>query len=247
MASLGPQLIALAELANLDAKGKQLRDKLESLPAAAKKGDETAKKISSDVDGVMLRKTTAETAKRSAELEMAEERQKIRKWEARANDVRGEREHAALSSEIGTAKRALRRLEEVVLEQMESIEGADKELATARKKQGEAEADSKSEWAKVAGDLDALRTELATIDARRSASMAKLPADTLKRYAAIAERRAGVGVAIILANDRCGACQRALPPQLSIQIQKGLALEGCPACFRLLVHHTMTAVEVING
>jgi predicted nucleic acid-binding Zn-ribbon protein len=49
-----------------------------------------------------------------------------------------------------------------------------------------------------------------------------------------------VGVAIIDGKDICSACNRAVPPQLCIQVMKGQIIESCPACMRLLVHHSMT-------
>jgi uncharacterized protein len=247
MAALGPQLIALAELAHVDAKAKALRDRLEHLPADARKADELHKKLVADVATVGLRKSTSESAKRTAEHEITEERQKVRKWEARANDVRGDREHAALTSEIGTAKRTMRRLEDDVLEHMEALEAADKDLANLQKKLDAAANNAKAEWAKVDADMTSTKAELAGIEAGRSAVLQKLPDALAKRYDTIAQRRAGLGVGIIDAQDRCGGCQRSVPPQLSIQVQKGLVLEACPACSRLLVHHTMTNTEVNRG
>ena len=69
----------------------------------------------------------------------------------------------------------------------------------------------------------------------------------IKRYEVIANKRQGVGVAIIDVKDNCGACHRAVPPQLVIQIQKGQVVESCPACNRLLVHWSMTKAPETAG
>jgi predicted nucleic acid-binding Zn-ribbon protein len=240
MSSVAEQLLTLAELARLDQRARSVTDKLESLPVAAKKADAAATKLKSDLDAAQARRSTALAAKKTAETEITDEKHKIRKWEARSNELRGEREHAALGSEIGGAKRHIRSLEDAVLEQMESIESADKDIASLSKKHEAAVADAAAEWAKVSGELAALREESAGFAVSRAALLAKLPAPVMKRYDTVAAKRGGVGVAVIDAKDICSACHRAVPPQLVIQIMKGAVLDSCPSCQRLLVHHAMT-------
>jgi hypothetical protein len=123
---------------------------------------------------------------------------------------------------------------------MESIEAADKDLTTLGRKHELAAADAAAEWAKVDGDLKAMRVESDGFAAGRKDLLAKLPAPVTKRYETVAAKRGGVGVAIIDAKDICTACNRAVPPQLVIQIMKGQVVESCPSCQRLLVHHGMT-------
>lgn len=241
---IAEQLVFLAELARVDQEAKTANDKLEALPAIAKKADAIAAKIKSELDGAQARKASAAAAKRSLEQEASDERIKIRKWEARANDIRGEREHAALTSEIGGAKRQIRDLEDSVLEQMESLEASGADIVKLEAKHAEATADAKSEYEKVADAVKELTGIVATLNGRKAVLLEKLPANVIKRYEQVAAKRQGVGVAVIDKNDACGACHMAVPPQLCIQVQKGQVLESCPACQRLLVHETMTAVVV---
>ena len=245
--SIAEQLVVLAELATADQQQKVANDRLEALPAEARKADTLALKLKGDLDSVALRKTSSEAARKSAEHEAADERTKIRKWEARANDIRGEREHTALSSEIGGAKRQIRQLEDGMLEQMEAIEAADKELTGINKKHATATAAAKNEWQSVEADVARLREEIAGYAAVKKGLLEQLPAPIVKRYELVAAKRQGVGVAIITTRDSCGACNRAVPAQLSLQVQKGLIVESCPACLRLLVHHTQAAAAVVAG
>jgi predicted nucleic acid-binding Zn-ribbon protein len=240
MSTVAEQLVTLAELARLDQRARAVADKLETLPVSAKKADAMAAKVKTDLDAATLRRTTALAAKKTAETEITDEKQKIRKWEARSNELRGEREHAALGSEIGGAKRHIRSLEDAVLEQMESIEAAEKDIAHLGKKHDAAAAEASAEWAKVDGDLKALQVEATGFADARKALLARLPASVTKRYETVAAKRGGVGVAIVDAKDICTACHRAVPPQLVIQVMKGQVVESCPACQRLIVHHSMT-------
>lgn len=246
--SIAEQLVLLAELAGVDAKAKAVMDKLETVPAAAKKSEAAAQKLKAELDGLEQRKQGAQALKKKAESDIYDEKYKIKKWEARADELRGEREHAALSSEIGGAKKQIRRLEDDALVQMEVLEAAEKDLGSVGKKHATAASEAAEEWKKVDGDLSTLRAEAAGLGEARNALLQKLPASLVKRYETIANKRGGVGVAIIRAkNDTCSGCNRAVPAQLSIQVQKGQVLEGCASCNRLLVHESMTQAALPEG
>jgi hypothetical protein len=244
--SVSEQLTLLAELARLDQKSKATTDRLEALPSSAKKAEAAAAKLKIELDSVTLKKSTSEQVKRAAESDIADERAKLRKWEARSNDIRGEREATALNAEIGGAKRHIRQQEDVVLEQMEAIEAAEKDLAALSKKHSAAIHEAAQEWAKVADEMTALKQELVSSSSSRAAILAQLPAPVVKRYETIAGRKQGVGVAIISARDVCGACSCTVPPQLSLLVMKGQVIESCPSCLRLLVHHTMTQAPTVG-
>lgn len=241
-AAAGPpiaeQLVTLAELANVDAKNRVITEKLESLPATARKADETTAALKKQIDDATTRKESADKAYKTIQHEIVEERNKIKKWEGRANDLRGEREHAALLSEIGTAKRVIHRHEDAQLEHMEVIEKETDGLKGLDVKHKVAVDSAKTEWAKVEGDLKKLKAESAAHDVSRQALLKKLPVAVVKRYEQVAAKRMGVGVSLI-GNDTCSQCKVMLPPQLCIQVRKGVVLEQCPTCSRFLVHETM--------
>lgn len=237
--TLAEQLVLLAELANVDQKARAIADKLETVPAAAKKADDAVQVLQKQLDDVEAKKEAADRAKKQVENELADERAKIRKWESRANELRGEREHAALVSEISATKRAMHRLEDTQLEHMEAFEAAQKLAGELKAKHGKAAALAGEEWQKVDADVKALKAEHEGYATSRRALLEKLPAPLTKRYEQIAAKRNGVGVALIK-GEMCGACKRMMPPQLCIQVRKGLVLEACASCQRLLVHEDMT-------
>lgn len=237
--TLAEQLVLLAELASLDQKARSVADKLETVPGAAKKADDVVAGLKKQLDDVEAKKEASDKARRTVENELADERAKIRKWESRANELRGEREHAALVSEISATKRAMHRLEDTQLEHMEALEAAQKLAVDIKAKHDKAAAAATDEWSKVGADVKALKAEHEAFAVARQALLEKLPAPLTKRYEMIAAKRNGVGVAIIK-GEMCGACKRMMPPQLCIQVRKGLVLEACASCHRLLVHEDMT-------
>jgi len=237
--NIAEQLVLLAELANVDAKGKGVAEKLESVPALARKADELVASLKKQIEDAFAKKLQSELARKQVEGEISDERNKIKKWEGRANELRGEREHSALLSEIGTAKRVISRLEDTQLETMETFEAVTKLVADLEAKQKKAIDDAAAEWKKVEGDVKTLKDEQAKLGVQRKALLDKLPAPIVKRYDTVAAKRQGVGVTLIK-GEVCSMCKRMLPPQLCIQVRKGIVLEQCPSCSRFLVHETMT-------
>jgi predicted nucleic acid-binding Zn-ribbon protein len=232
------QLTLLAELSAVEAKRKAALAVVESLPAEAEKAKEEAvakREVHTEHD---RRRHEIEMARRSLESDLNAEKDKLRKWETRADTIRGEREHAALLSEIGAQRRSISRHENDVLERMQELEDVNAALAEAGEAADAAELAAEEEWEKVAADVKAAQAEADGFTKQRDALSEKLPPPVMKRYHRIAERY-GNAIAIIR-GEACTTCHTSMPPQLVVQIYKGELLETCPSCQRILVHEAMT-------
>jgi len=233
------QLVALGELANLEKKLRSGNKTLEERPQEAKAAQADADEAKAAFDDIDRLRHDAEKERRRFESEVAQERDKLRKWENRADAIRGEREHAALQSEIGALKRTIRYLENAQLEKMEELEET---AADAEKRQEKAETlatSAKAEWEKVEGELNVIREEIASTERARDALLEKLPAPLVKKYQKLAERRQGQAIGVIR-GETCTACSTKVPPQMVLQVYKGTEIHTCQVCQRLLVHEAST-------
>lgn len=235
---IGEQLTLLAELSNVEQKLKAAKDAAHALGAAAEAAEQDAAEKRQRVSVLEQRHTELEMQRRAMDSDLAVERDKLRKWQARADQIRGEREHAALASEIGAQKRSITHLENDTLEKMQELEDAAKELEAAQQSLAAAEGRVAEERAKIGDELKTAEADVAQHDKSRRALVEKLPPPLVKRYERIADKR-GHAVAVIH-GEMCTSCKRTLPPQLCIQIYRGQALETCPSCQRILVHEAMT-------
>jgi uncharacterized protein len=240
------QLTLLAELANVEAKLKVAKDKLEGLPAEAKRAQAQAEQLSQKHNELDMNHTDVEMARRRLESELAGEKAKLKKWQSRADQIRGEREAAALGSEIGAQKRSISNLEESILEKMQELEDLQKARDEGLAAATAASASSKEEWKKVEADVVLAEGVVKGHERARDALLEKLPAPLVKRYQRIAERRQGVAIAI-LKGEMCSFCKVSMPPQLCILIYKGAVLETCSSCQRILVHEAMTRAPAEGG
>jgi predicted nucleic acid-binding Zn-ribbon protein len=235
------QLTLLAELARVELKLKTQKERLEAIPKAVRDAEAVAAQTEKKLTDLETKFLEIEKERRAMESQLAAERDQLKKWNARLDKIRDEREHGALMSEISTQKRSIGHLENDILEKMEvqeTLEGEVKAQTSARDK---ANAHAKEEHEKVKDDLAVVEGEIAVSDVARASLVAKLPEVLVKRYQRIAASR-GQGVAI-LTKETCNACKRTIPPQLALQVYKGAIIEQCPSCSRILVHEAMTRSE----
>jgi len=235
------QLTLLAELSRKESKIKTTKERLEGIPKAAREAEAQASTVERKLAELENKKRDLEMEKRAMEGQLATERDQLKKWNARLDKIRDDREHGALMSEISTQKRSIGHLENDILEKMEAQENLDADIVKETAARDKAKAHAVSELEKVKGDLQSAESELKVLDDGRAALVAKLPDALVKRYARIAEKR-GQGVSI-LQGETCTACKRTIPPQLALQVYKGAIIEQCPSCSRILVHEAMTRSE----
>lgn len=228
------QLVSLSHLGKADLKLKELKEKQKSVPAKANAAKDQALDAKLRAEKLKAEYQALELKRKQLELDTQTERTNLRKWEARASQIKGEREYTTLMSEIGSQKKVISKLEDQGLELLEQQETLKKTLDSTNAQKANFEQAYETEWALVKDSLDALDTEFKQAAGEHDASIAALPAPLAKRYAQIAERRAGQGIAL-LTKDVCGACKRILPPELCNRIAKGEIIETCPSCHRLLV------------
>ncbi len=236
---IAEQLTKLAELSNIELKIRDKRDRLEVVPKLAKDAEDEAATKATAVEVLDRKRFDKDRERQAKEKDLQGERDHLRKWNARLDKIRDDREHAALQSEIGTLKRVIGRLENDILERMQEIEDIDKDMAKAKDVHAAAQTHAQEEWSKVQEEVATLEGELKELEASRTKFTEGLPAALVNRYRKIADKRQGQGVALIK-GETCSACNTVLPPQLCLQVWKGVVLEGCPSCSRILVHEEMT-------
>ena len=99
------QLVLLSQLGLKDLQLKELREKLKSIPQKANEVKSKAADASIRAESLKAQNIQTELRKKHLDLEIQTEKGNLRKWEARADKIKGEREYTTLMSEIGSQKR----------------------------------------------------------------------------------------------------------------------------------------------
>ncbi|MEI6807071.1 MAG: C4-type zinc ribbon domain-containing protein, partial [Myxococcaceae bacterium] len=234
------QLSQLLELGKKDQQLKELREKQKTLPQKANHAKNAALDASLKESTLKAHSKNLELKKSQLDLETQTEKGNLRKWEARADKIKGEREYTTLMSEIGGQKKAISDLETKSLQVMQEQDKVRKELESAQKSLTVANALYEEEWSKVESDMNALAAELGDLEQARVLLTGTMQPSLVKRYEQIASKRAGLGVSI-LNKEVCQACKRTVPYELFNRVAKGEVLESCPFCNRLLVTENLGA------
>ncbi|MGB5350003.1 MAG: C4-type zinc ribbon domain-containing protein [Polyangiales bacterium] len=168
----------------------------------------------------------------SGELkERTEGLQRARRKVAQASSIR---EADAAEREVEANRRAIKEREDELSRIAQAIEAKTASLAEREKDFDETktslQADEESSKARVA-ELEEQRAKL--LDGR-DVLAAKVSKTIVKRYERL---KTGIPNAVIIISDgTCTACRMALPPQLTIELQRASEVHQCPHCRRIIIH-----------
>jgi hypothetical protein len=168
----------------------------------------------------------------SAELkERNEGLQRARRKVAQASSIReadaGEREVEANRRSIKEREDELGRIGEAIEAKMASLAEREKDFEEAK---AVLQSQEESSEARIA-ELDEQRAKMLN---GRDVLAAKVPKSVVKRYERL---KTGISNVVIIINDgNCSGCRMALPPQLTIELQRADELHQCPHCRRIIIH-----------
>lgn len=228
------QYRTLGKLKRLDDKLYRLQTELEKIPEEIKKLEA---KLSQHKEEFNLQKANFENNEktlRKAELDLKEKEDFIKKAESKMMECKTNEEYQAAQKEIEGFKTEKSKLEEVVLNTMNGMEGFKTNLKTAETKFKEQETlvnNDRKEYEEVRKKLLNSYEEMAS---QKESIISQLSPDVAALY-----RRTFLntkGLAICLAeNSSCLGCNMRIRPQLFNEILGAKVIHRCPSCSRILI------------
>jgi predicted nucleic acid-binding Zn-ribbon protein len=233
LSSLREKLKALEQLQQIDLDASAVRAEAEAIPSRTAEIEAGVAAAKRAYEAEKARLDDNERERRQIESLLGMERDKVKKWEGRLGEIRTPREYAALSREIDIAKKT----NDSQSEQIKTLAASAADL----QKSLEASADALSEREMAAADeLAGLQQraaeyerKLAELEQQRAGAAKLVDPALLARYENIKRRRAGIAVAPVVGST-CRGCNRNIPPQLSIVLQRADSVETCPNCARII-------------
>ena len=231
------ELVALAKLAKMDDSARDIDAELKQIPQQLEELRGSVQMLESMLaqERDQLAQAEALKAQQSAELkERGEGLQRARKKVAQAVNLR---EANAAEREVDANRRAIKEREEELSRIGDTIEAKTASLAEREKDFEEAKAVLQSQEESSKARLAELEEERGKLLGGRDDLAAKVPKNVVKRYERL---RGGIPNAVIIINDgTCSACRMALPPQLTIELQRANELHQCPHCRRIIIHKSL--------
>jgi len=228
------QLDILLEICRQDLKLIANRERLNRLSRESEDAKTAATDLETRINNLNNNKTELLKNRKALDEKLQLEKANLRKWEARAEKIKGEREYTALMSEISAQKRTITGLEAEISEVTSQLKSSDEQLSKASGAREENIDRASQAYDSVKELLSEESEKLESNSLAKEELLKKLPPVVKARYERIYEKRAQQGVAI-LANSVCQACMRMVPPELFIRVLKGEVMEQCPSCQRILV------------
>lgn len=226
------QLAALAKIATIDAETLRTDVELREIPQHIAEFEGNVKRLAELLQAERVELNEAAALLSAQEEELQNQSQALARSKAKSARARNMREADAVERELEVIRRTTKEREEereklrVAIEKRRvSITKHEAELAELQRIAGEEKAAAETR----VSELQAVREQ---VMGGRKELAAKLPADVLKRYELIRDKRQAGAVAI--KNNICGGCNTSLRPNQVIAVIRGETFEQCPRCQRLL-------------
>jgi len=184
--------------------------------------------------------TEAESLDRDLALKTLEEKRAKFKAQLYGGTVRNPRQLTDLEGEVQMLSREIGKIEDRILELMDSLE----QERAEQKAQETRLAEMRARLAQVQGQYAAtssrLRTEVGETESRRAAAAGQVPVQLLKRYEQLRARQANLGL-VRVTGITCPGCRVALPSETLKSLNADRGTLTCENCGRLLFRDASAA------
>ncbi|MEI7634181.1 MAG: hypothetical protein WCK47_07855 [bacterium] len=225
----------MLRMQQIDNDIKQLEEKLSALPTRIQKLRQeishrvvALEKIEKDLAAMATRRRNLETELKSAES-------RLERFRKQQDFVKTSKEYAAITHEIVSASENVSRLEEEILNLLESEEKTARELGEKRAAAARLDERDSAEIARLE-EYTAHETELLRgVREDRIAAFNALDERYRPNYELLFKIH-GPQVVAPARQEACGGCMEILVPNLLIEIRVGNIVVQCPRCRRFLYY-----------
>ena len=227
------KLKALEELQQVDLKIRDLSTEAEKHPARLSQIEAERNQARANLDAMRGRIADNERARRQNEQLLQLEKEKVRKWESRLNELKTPREYAALARELDIAKKTNQTADEEINRLALEHGELKKQVEAAEQALAEKEAVVAREGAEIKTVLEGLQGRMTSLEAERKRLLELCDRSLVNKYERIRKQRGGLAVVAVVGGT-CKGCQRNIPPQMANNLITGNEILTCPNCHRFI-------------
>ena len=225
------QLIALQ---NADTSVRRLQAELDAIPERRADIEKEFDQRAIEFKELETRRDGARARRAELEREIAETKARAEKAERDLMSSTNQKSYEAAIREADAAKRQISELETKILEQLETLEEAEKAIGERAPEIERLRAERDEKLKEFEEQTRTQAEEVAARRADRDRLLSSLPPAAKSHYDRIS-RRIRDGVALAEArNGSCSACRITLRPQVMAQVRRGEEIIFCDNCNRIL-------------
>jgi predicted nucleic acid-binding Zn-ribbon protein len=226
------QLAALAKIADIDAEALRSDTELKEIPERLGELDNDVKRLGELLNAERNELNDAEALLLAQNEELQNQSQSLAKSKAKGARARNMRETDAVDRELEVIRRMMKEREEGRATLRAAIDKRRGSASKHEKELAELQQFAAEERAKAEVRLAELRAIREKVMAGRRELAVKVPADVLRRYEMIRDKRSAGAVPI--KNGICGGCNTSVRPNQAVAVLRGETFEQCPRCQRIM-------------
>lgn len=228
------QIAALVKFQQIELEMSKIRAKLSEVSQRFEELDDKELKLKQVVEQQEATIKEMNRQYRAYESDAQTNLDRIKKGEAKLGSVKTNKEYQASLKEIDDLKEKDSKLEDEMIEFLESIEGADKELQTKITAYSAVKAQVKTEKETIEKEAQDGKQQLEKLDAEGKAVSESIDNELLGIFNRIKTNQTD-RIGIVAVRDAvCQGCHMNIPPQLYNELQRGDKLQRCPICERII-------------
>lgn len=247
-----PAIPQLLELQRLDQIIASSRTELDTLPKKLREADAKLNGARAAVTTAKEAHTQALTQRKKLELDLEQWKTRAKKYREQSSSVKTNEAYKALQHEIGNAEAEASKLEDSVLEQMMTVDEAERRVKHVEADLREAEQAIAAEKKQMQVQFAEKKKNLEAATAEREGVSKKVPQELLDLYTRIEKRHPGSALAEAR-GEQCRACGMRVLPHVLQMLTSDTDEEvfRCETCGRILyslepIPHT-TPDQAANG
>lgn len=226
----------LIGLQECDLKISDIENKKEKLPRKIESISKRMDKVKKELQDQSINLDTLKKERRQVEMDIDDMETKIKKSNEKLSSIKTNKEYRAVLKEIDELGEEKARLEDRLLEIMETIESAEKTYNIIKKKVKKEEKSFEKEKEEILKEEKALESEIDRLKNQREKLCKKINSidgSLLEKYDFLRLRKGGIAISPVI-KGVCQTCHLGIPPQKFNELIKGDNLMTCPHCMRII-------------
>jgi len=228
------QIVTLVKLQKIDTEAQKLKSFLKKLPVRIGILDERLEKFMRTVEEEESLISELNKKYRAYESDVKLNLGMIQKSQEKLRSVKTNKEYQSSLKEIEDIKSKNSKIEDEMLEFLERIESAERDLNERRDAYSKIVDETNREKVSIEKDSDQCKQKLVELESERNAVTDLLDSTILDIFYRVKAKQPDA-VAIAEVKDAvCQGCNLNIPPQLYIELQHRNSLKNCPSCERII-------------
>ena len=228
------QIVTLVKLQKIDIEAQKLESFLKGIPDRIEILDERLGKFVHEVEDD--EKVIGELNKkyRTYESDVQMNLGKIQKSHVKLRSVKTNKEYQSSLKEIEDIKLKNSKIEDEMLEYLEQIESAEKDLNQRKQSYAKIVDDTTLEKDSIKQETEQCKQKLAQLESDRNAVTDTLDSQILDIFYRVKAKQPDAVAISEVKNSVCQGCNLNIPPQMFIELQHRNSLKNCPSCERII-------------